>query len=151
MDAQRIKELEVKVSKLRKENFDLARISMEKNLILIKRKKNMSKNPPPIETAHSGFSDKKKDDEEHDNKLWSAPGSGKQTGNYELVGVVTHKGRSSDSGHYVSWIQEKGDAWLKFDDEVVTNVTIDDVLNLKGGGDWHMAYYLIYRRLELKS
>lgn len=92
--------------------------------------------------------EKKKDDAAHDARLHSAFGSGHPTGNYELVGVITHKGRSSDSGHYVSWTQLKGDAWLKFDDDVVTQVTIDDILNLRGGGDWHMAYYLIYRRLD---
>lgn len=24
---------------------------------------------------------------------------------YELFGVVTHKGRSSDSGHYIGWVK----------------------------------------------
>ena len=28
----------------------------------------------------------------------------KETGNYELVGVITHKGRTADSGHYVAWV-----------------------------------------------
>ena len=27
-------------------------------------------------------------------------------GIYELFAVVTHKGRSADSGHYVAWIRE---------------------------------------------
>lgn len=30
-------------------------------------------------------------------------GTGKCTGKYQLIGVVTHKGRSADSGHYVGW------------------------------------------------
>ena len=31
------------------------------------------------------------------------------SGFYELFGVLTHLGRSSDSGHYISWIRhEKG-------------------------------------------
>ena len=30
------------------------------------------------------------------------------TGEYELVGVITHQGRSSESGHYVGWCQHKG-------------------------------------------
>lgn len=93
---------------------------------------------------------KKKDDEKHDERLWAPVSTGKPTGQYQLVGVVTHKGRSSDSGHYVSWVQQKGDAWLKFDDDIVSNVKIEDILNLRGGGDWHMAYYLVYRRLEFK-
>jgi ubiquitin carboxyl-terminal hydrolase 14 len=26
------------------------------------------------------------------------------TGNYELIAIVTHKGRSADGGHYVAWV-----------------------------------------------
>ena len=91
---------------------------------------------------------KRKDDLAHDKRLWGDHSAGKMTGNYELVGVITHKGRSSDSGHYVAWLQHKGDTWMKYDDDEVTKVGIDDVMNLRGGGDWHMAYYLMYRRLD---
>ena len=75
-------------------------------------------------------------------------GKGKDTANYQLVSVITHKGRSTDSGHYVAWCQDKGEKWLKFDDDEVTQKTIEDILFLKGGGDWHMAYYLLYRKLQ---
>ena len=89
------------------------------------------------------------ENKEHDENLWKDfDDKNKDTGNYELIGVITHKGRSSDSGHYVSWIHDKGDNWLKFDDDLVSKQTIDDILNLRGGGDWHMAYYLIYRKLQ---
>lgn len=74
---------------------------------------------------------------------------GLETGNFELVGVITHKGRTADSGHYVAWVHERGDEWLKYDDDVVTVVKIDDILNLKGGGDWHMTYICLYRKLEV--
>lgn len=30
-------------------------------------------------------------------------------GKYELCGVLTHKGRSADSGHYTSWIKQSGE------------------------------------------
>jgi uncharacterized UBP type Zn finger protein len=33
----------------------------------------------------------------------AAPGT-RATGFYDLVSVLTHKGRSADSGHYVSWV-----------------------------------------------
>jgi ubiquitin carboxyl-terminal hydrolase 14 len=90
------------------------------------------------------------EEKEHDEKLWKELNEeSKETGNYELIGVITHKGRSSDSGHYVAWIHQKGDHWLKFDDDLVTKQSIEDILNLRGGGDWHMAYYLIYRKLQL--
>ncbi|KAL0319351.1 UNVERIFIED_CONTAM: Ubiquitin carboxyl-terminal hydrolase 6 [Sesamum angustifolium] len=44
------------------------------------------------------------------------------TGIYDLVAVLTHKGRSADSGHYVAWVkQENGYAlpqeWIQFDDD----------------------------------
>jgi len=66
------------------------------------------------------------------------------SGFYELQAVLTHKGRSSSSGHYVGWIKHKGDTWLMCDDDNVTPVHYEDVLKLSGGGDWHTAYVLIY-------
>ena len=71
------------------------------------------------------------------------PGSN-NSGFYELRAVLTHQGRSSSSGHYVAWVKGEGKQWLKFDDDVVSIVTEDDVLKLSGGGDWHMAYILVY-------
>lgn len=35
-----------------------------------------------------------------------------QTGFYELVSVLTHKGRSADSGHYVAWVKQQ-DGFVK--------------------------------------
>ncbi|MCL7050708.1 hypothetical protein MKW94_027877 [Papaver nudicaule] len=32
---------------------------------------------------------------------------GQLTGVYELVSVLTHKGRSADSGHYVAWVKQE--------------------------------------------
>ncbi|CAF1280775.1 unnamed protein product [Adineta steineri] len=66
------------------------------------------------------------------------------SGFYQLNAVLTHKGRSSSSGHYVAWVRRNQTEWLMFDDENVTPVTEEDVLKLSGGGDWHTAYLLIY-------
>lgn len=68
-------------------------------------------------------------------------------GEYELMGVVTHKGRSADSGHYIGWVRQEpsSDYWWRYDDDVVTEVTTAEILNLKGGGDWHTAYLNFYR------
>jgi len=71
-------------------------------------------------------------------------------GYYELQGVITHIGRDADAGHYIGWVKQAEDEWLKFDDDVVTTVTNDDILKLSGGGDWHTAYILLYR-LSLDS
>nr|XP_033789819.1 ubiquitin carboxyl-terminal hydrolase 14 isoform X1 [Geotrypetes seraphini] len=73
------------------------------------------------------------------------------SGYYELQAVLTHQGRSSSSGHYVSWVRRKQDEWIKFDDDKVSTVTPEDILRLSGGGDWHIAYVLLYgpRRVEV--
>ncbi|KAJ2655880.1 deubiquitinating enzyme, partial [Coemansia sp. RSA 1200] len=93
------------------------------------------------------------------------------TGLYELVGVVTHIGRSSNSGHYMAWIRKEKNVggpdpsfgggkppadssapqhwWYKFDDDNVSMVTDEDILKLCGGGDWHTAYILLYRAKKL--
>jgi ubiquitin carboxyl-terminal hydrolase 14 len=70
------------------------------------------------------------------------------SGNYELFAVITHQGRTADSGHYVGWTRQKGDKWLKFDDAVVSPVTTADIMELCGGGDWPMSYVNLYRRKD---
>lgn len=85
----------------------------------------------------------------HDKELYRQHGVGLDTGDYELVGVVTHKGRSADGGHYLGWVHASGDDWIQCDDEYCTQVKTDDVLALRGGGDWHTAYINIYRKIEV--
>jgi len=57
----------------------------------------------------------------------------------------------------VGWVRENtdapfgtpaGDRWLKFDDDVVSTASSQEILDLSGGGDWHMAYLLFYRRVD---
>ncbi|RDD43296.1 Ubiquitin carboxyl-terminal hydrolase 14 [Trichoplax sp. H2] len=62
------------------------------------------------------------------------------SGYYELSAVLTHQGRSSNS-----------DTWIKCDDDKISVITNEDILKLSGGGDWHIAYILLYspRRLEI--
>jgi len=107
--------------------------------------------PEYTRELYKKFKAEKEDEEirEHDDKLYRKTGTGLETGNYELIAVLTHQGRTSDSGHYVGWVHYKGDDWYKYDDDVVTAVKTDEILNLKGGGDWHMAYYCIYRKIEI--
>ena len=38
-------------------------------------------------------------------------------GFYELFAIVSHKGRSADSGHYMGWSRTTGDEWVVFDDD----------------------------------
>lgn len=48
----------------------------------------------------------------HDEKLYREHGTGLDTGAYQLVGVVTHKGRSAEGGHYIGWVHASGDDWF---------------------------------------
>jgi ubiquitin carboxyl-terminal hydrolase 14 len=83
-------------------------------------------------------------------------------GIYELFAVVTHKGRDADGGHYMAWVKadhpsssaasekiadsdEENADWFVFDDDEVSPCKTEDVLKLKGGGDWHMSYLNFYR------
>jgi len=56
-----------------------------------------------------------------------------ETGFYELVAVITHKGLSADGGHYVSWIKDDANnRWLLFDDDRESECTEEDVRKLDG-------------------
>ena len=69
-------------------------------------------------------------------------------GYYELAAVVTHKGRSADSGHYIGWArkEEGSDQWFQFNDDKVSECSTADVLRLSGGGDHDTAYLNFYRQ-----
>eukprot|EP00798_Chlamydomonas_sp_ICE-L_P028982 gene28982-32170_t len=77
------------------------------------------------------------------------PHVGALTGRYELQAVLTHKGRSADSGHYVAWTRQKDKKWVLFDDDDLTIRTDEDILGLSGGGDWHMAYLLLFKAITV--
>ena len=38
--------------------------------------------------------------------------------------------------------------WLVFDDETVAEVDAERIKELYGGGDWHMAYLCLYRKMD---
>jgi ubiquitin carboxyl-terminal hydrolase 14 len=67
-------------------------------------------------------------------------------GLYLLTGVVTHKGRFAESGHYVSYVRKSEDShyWWKFDDDKVSETITEEIMKLKGGGDRDMAYLCFY-------
>lgn len=57
------------------------------------------------------------------------------SGFYELNAVLTHKGRSANSGHYVGWAKDqKTQEWYMFDDDTVSKVNEEEILKLSGGG-----------------
>ncbi|RPB25939.1 ubiquitin C-terminal hydrolase-like protein [Terfezia boudieri ATCC MYA-4762] len=76
------------------------------------------------------------------------------TGLYELLGVVTHQGASSDSGHYCSFVKKKGGdgkTWYFFNDDKVTEVTEVKVEGLAGGGESHSALICLYQAVPITS
>jgi len=67
------------------------------------------------------------------------------SGEYELVGIVTHLGRSANSGHYIGYGKDQASGkWMKFDDEKVQEVPQEHIATLYGGGDFQMGYVLFY-------
>lgn len=47
--------------------------------------------------------------------------------------------------------EQKDGKWLLFDDDKLSFKTEEEILNLNGGGDWHMAYLLLYREVTVPS
>ncbi|KAG6028451.1 hypothetical protein E4U41_000668 [Claviceps citrina] len=87
-----------------------------------------------------------------------------QSGIYELRGVVTHQGASADSGHYTAYVKktapvdpvtgkkgEEDGMWWWFNDDKVTEVGVDKVEALAGGGESHSALVLLYKAIPLPS
>lgn len=73
------------------------------------------------------------------------------SGFYELVAVLTHLGRTPDSGHYMAWVKKSEEEWLRYDDDKATIVSAEEIAKLDGGGDWHTAYICLYRAKVSKT
>jgi len=84
------------------------------------------------------------------------------TGYYELVAIVSHKGRTADGGHYVGWARHKkadgkelkDDSWILFDDESTQYVNWKDMTGLStdlcgGKADTQMAYINFYKKVTV--
>ncbi|KAH9450679.1 hypothetical protein Pst134EB_018205 [Puccinia striiformis f. sp. tritici] len=95
------------------------------------------------------------------------------TAQYELCGIVTHKGASADGGHYLAWVRcdaaksnpnlptpsstttpikhqdPDEQEWYKFDDEKVSIVHQNKITALDGGGEDSIAYILLYRPTKI--
>ncbi|KAH9031899.1 hypothetical protein EDB85DRAFT_2238762 [Lactarius pseudohatsudake] len=75
-----------------------------------------------------------------------------QTGVYDLVAIITHKGAAADSGHYIAFVarqaltgKEEDQDWIKFDDDKVSVFPAEKLSTLDGGGEDSAAYVLIYK------
>ncbi|KAA1474156.1 cysteine proteinase [Dentipellis sp. KUC8613] len=97
-----------------------------------------------------------------------------QTGLYDLVAIITHKGAAADSGHYMAFVKKSvfdekeiqgassssGSApetfpdsidedWYKFDDDKVSVFPAAKLTTLDGGGEDSSAYVLLYKSKPL--
>lgn len=70
---------------------------------------------------------------------------------YDLIGVITHQGANSESGHYQSFIRDEFDElkWYKFNDEKVSVIEKEKIEALAGGGESDSALILIYKGFGL--
>lgn len=70
---------------------------------------------------------------------------------YELIGVITHQGANSESGHYQSFIRDDmdEDKWYNFNDDKVSVVPKEKIEGLAGGGESDSALILIYKGFGL--
>ncbi|CAB4442076.1 unnamed protein product [Rhizophagus irregularis] len=67
------------------------------------------------------------------------------SGLYDLCAVLTHIGRSAESGHYMGWVRkDNSDDWIQYDDDKVKIVSQEDIQNWTEEviGIWHIFYCL---------
>lgn len=70
---------------------------------------------------------------------------------YDLMGVITHQGANSESGHYQAFVRDENDenVWYKFNDDKVSVVEKEKVEALAGGGESDSALILLYKGFGL--
>jgi len=109
-------------------------------------------------------------DADKDVEMKPSDGEIHDTGYFELIAIVSHKGRTADGGHYVAWtLHQKSDGkkdqktgkvpddrWLLFDDETVTAHDWKELCgigtDLQGGkADTQIAYINIYRKVSVQE
>ncbi|ODV89375.1 hypothetical protein CANCADRAFT_138945 [Tortispora caseinolytica NRRL Y-17796] len=64
--------------------------------------------------------------------------------NYELIGLISHSGKSANSGHYVCYCKQPSGTWAKYDDDEVQQVSFNAVLKAQ-------AYMLFYAKVHSSS
>lgn len=70
---------------------------------------------------------------------------------YDLIGVITHQGANSESGHYQAFIRDEMDEnkWYKFNDDKVSVIEKEKIESLAGGGESDSALILVYKGFGL--
>mmetsp|Transcript_26156 Transcript_26156/g.25335 ORF Transcript_26156/g.25335 Transcript_26156/m.25335 type:complete len:115 (+) Transcript_26156:1698-2042(+) len=73
--------------------------------------------------------------DEYCNKPWA------RLGKFNLIGLVSHKGKTLESGHYVAFTKRQDGIWYNCNDDTVTRVQkVEQILEQK-----NQAYILLYQ------
>ncbi|PIA24945.1 hypothetical protein AQUCO_14200016v1 [Aquilegia coerulea] len=72
------------------------------------------------------------------------------TGIYDLVAVLTHKGSSANSGHYIAYVKQESGQWIQFDDDTVKPQQPEHITELSGGDLEHDIAYIIMYKARVK-
>jgi len=156
---------ELSAGRLKVKEQDDARMEEDKRRLLAGEAELLEKGKSGM-GASSSSADVDMKDEDVDMKAASAVGlETVDTGYYELVGIVSHKGRTADGGHYVGWTrlckadtgkdkQVKDDQWICYDDETTSQWNWKDItgvsMDLMGGKpDTQIAYINIYKKVTV--
>lgn len=60
-------------------------------------------------------------------------------------------GNSVESGHYMAWVKDTEDEWIKYDDDNVYPQPEEKVFQLRGGQpNLEIAYLLMFRKVYTK-
>lgn len=135
--------------------FELASDSLKKELELPRQaytvwsEEQSSKKKARFDTTAESTSKVDNDDANNDETVTTEL----IAGHYELIGSVSHKGRSADSGHYVGWTRSKEDpeTWWMCDDERVSPVKIKDIDMCGGRSDYHISIILLYKKKRFEA
>lgn len=66
---------------------------------------------------------------------------------YQLKAIITHRGQTVHSGHYIAHVRV-GETWTRYDDERVEDVEHAEIVALSGERvNWHTSYLLVYEQL----
>jgi len=146
------------VGRLKKKEQEDAQLERERQERLGKKNPSSSSTAKP-EEAKADVEMKPAEDVE-----MKAAGEEYDTGYYELIAIVSHKGRTADGGHYVGWVKHKKadgkdlkeDQWILFDDETASfdswNNMVGLATDLQGGkADTQIAYINIYKKVTVKD
>ncbi|CAK60275.1 unnamed protein product (macronuclear) [Paramecium tetraurelia] len=80
----------------------------------------------------------------HDDQLYWKHGM------VQIQEITTHTGREADYGQYMVWVHHSGRIRSSMMMKRQQRGKIEHILEWRGGGDWQMGYYLLYRKLEIE-